>query len=96
MTAKKVNNNIDTKHLNNMAKFNFLNLDEETRRLMLLEIENDLNKELLYVSDRLNDLGKKNYQDYLIQSAKEGDEESFEKLPSPWRVSPPVQHVCNT
>lgn len=63
-----------------MAKFNFLNLDAETRRLMLLEIESDLSSQRLYVSDRLNDIGKKSYQNYLIQSVKEGDEESLEKL----------------
>lgn len=57
-----------------MAKFNFLNIDEETRRLMLTEIELDISKKKLFISNRLNDRGKTNYSVYLKESVKNGDE----------------------
>lgn len=63
-----------------MAKFNFLNLDEETRQLMHSEIKLDSEQQNLYISERLNDIGHRNYESYLIKSVLSGDEESLEQL----------------
>ncbi len=63
-----------------MAKFNFINLDKETRDLMLKEINSDIEKGVLYFSDRLNTLGKEKYQEYLIDSATSQDEQELEKM----------------
>ncbi|MEM4711337.1 MAG: hypothetical protein QXL18_05305 [Candidatus Woesearchaeota archaeon] len=63
-----------------MEKFNFLNLDSETRQWMLSEIEFDKQRNQIYISDRLNELGKAKYLDFLIRSVKEGDEVMFENL----------------
>ncbi len=63
-----------------MAKFDFKNLDGETRRLMQIEIQSDVKQNKLYLSDRLNETGKANYLTYLIQSVETGDEEAFENL----------------
>ena len=63
-----------------MAKFKFQNLDDETRELMLTEIQSDIEHSKLYISERLNQLGKDNYKGYLLKSVKEGDEEILEKL----------------
>lgn len=63
-----------------MAKFDFLNLDDTARNLMLLEIEHDINNQQLYISDRLNEIGRNNYHSYLVRSVKESDEAFFESL----------------
>jgi hypothetical protein len=63
-----------------MAKFNFINLDNNTRNLMLEEINSDIEKGVLYFSDRLNNLGKEKYQQYLIDSVTSHDEEELEKM----------------
>ena len=63
-----------------MANFTFLNLDEETRSLMLDEINSDINNDKLYLSNRLSEEGKKNYQPFLLESVKNGNEETFTNL----------------
>lgn len=63
-----------------MAKFHFKNLDEDVRALMVEEIQLDIDESKLYESARLNSFGASNYSDYLLQSAKKGDEETFELL----------------
>lgn len=63
-----------------MAGFNFENLDDVTREFMLSEIQFDVEREMLYISDRLNGLGRANYQDFLIKSVTEGDEVMLEGL----------------
>ena len=63
-----------------MAKFHFNNLDEDVRALMVEEIQLDIDESKLYESARLNSFGASNYSDYLLQSAKKGDEEAFELL----------------
>lgn len=50
------------------------NLDEETRRLMLEEIDYDIQRNALYISERLNEHGIKRYPDLLIQSVKSGND----------------------
>lgn len=61
-----------------MAKFNFLNLNDEIRSLMRSEIERDLKGEILYLSNRLNDKGNEVYCSLLLAAVEKGDEESFE------------------
>ncbi len=61
-----------------MAKFNFLNLDSDTRKLMLSEIQTDIENGELYKSERLNQIGQKNYESYLLKSVSQGDEEMLE------------------
>jgi hypothetical protein len=63
-----------------MAKFNFLNLDEETRKLMLLEINSDIENGRLYLSDRLNALGQEKYPIYLTEVVTNSNEEALERL----------------
>lgn len=63
-----------------MAKFNFQNLDSETRRLMLSEIHSDIEHNRLYLSERLNESGRDNYEAYLIKSVTDGDESMLESL----------------
>lgn len=63
-----------------MAKFHFLNLDSETRKLMLSEIQNDIEQEKLYISQRLNETGQERYESYLIESITTGDEEMLENM----------------
>ncbi|MFS4428571.1 hypothetical protein [Chryseobacterium sp. S90] len=63
-----------------MAKFNFLNLDSEVRNFMLDEINLDVERDVFFLSERLNEYGKSVYEDFLIKSVKEGDEEGFEAL----------------
>lgn len=63
-----------------MANFNFLNLDEETRELMLDEVKSDIENDKLYLSNRLNQNGKENYPTYLLESVENGSEESFTNL----------------
>lgn len=63
-----------------MANFTFLNLDEETRNLMVDEINCDIINKKLYFSDRLNQNGKENYSNYLLESVKNGNEETFTNL----------------
>src|ERR1044072_1856616 len=86
-----------------MGKFNFQNLDEETRKLMLEEIEDDIRQQKLYLSDRLNITGQENYQNYLLLSVTSGDEATFEKLldinthfnPTYLRLGKPVRMPSN-
>lgn len=63
-----------------MARFSFENLDNVTRELMLSEVQFDVEREMLYTSDRLNGFGRANYQDFLIKSVTEGDEVMLEEL----------------
>lgn len=60
-----------------MANFNFLNLEEETRKLMLDEINSDISEDKLYFSNRLSIIGKENYIPSLLESAKNGNDETF-------------------
>lgn len=63
-----------------MAKFNFKDLDDQVRALMVEEIQSDIAEDKLYLSSRLNAFGVSNYPDYLLQAAREGDEETLEVL----------------
>ena len=56
-------------------KFNFKNLDEQTRKLMLDEINIDISSGQLYYSKRFNDTGIKLYPSLLQQAVESGDEE---------------------
>ena len=50
------------------------NLDENTRSFMLSEVELDLSHENLYMSPRLNDLGKQNYVSLLKEAIEHRDD----------------------
>lgn len=86
-----------------MAKFIFKNLDGKTRELMLSEIKYDIDRNQLYVSDRLNSKGREKYESFLRDSVTSGDEESFERLldintvfnPSYLRQGSPVKMPSN-
>lgn len=58
-------------------KFNFENLDDQTRELMISEIESDINEEKLYLSKRFNVNGNKLYPELLLEAVKSGNEESL-------------------
>jgi hypothetical protein len=58
-------------------KFNFENLDEQTRQPMLDEVEFDIANERLYYSKRLNDTGVKLYAHLLKQAVTTGNEQTL-------------------
>lgn len=53
---------------------NLLNLDQKTREYMILEFEFDLQNSTLYLSKRLNALGKTKYPDALRKSLENGND----------------------
>ena len=63
-----------------MANFNFVQLDEITRELMLSEINNDSKLGKLYISERLNYTGQENFESYLIEAVTSGNEQTLENL----------------
>jgi len=58
-------------------KFNFENLNEITRELMISEINSDNEKERLYFSKRFNENGHKIYLSMLLDAVISGDEETL-------------------
>ena len=58
-------------------KFNFENLDKETRQIMLDEIKQDISNKRLYFSNYFNSSGEQLYPDLLQESAKNGDEQTL-------------------
>lgn len=58
-------------------KFNFENLDSDTRELMTKEINSDISNKVLYSSKRFNDNGIKLYPQLLLEAVNTGDEESL-------------------
>lgn len=56
-----------------------LDLDEETRRFMLEEIEMDAAKSDLYISEMLNPLGANAFPDLLRQAARDHDDRWLEQ-----------------
>lgn len=61
-------------------KFNFENLDEITRKLMLNEIDFDIENDQLYLSKRFNESGENLYIDLLENSVQNGDEQTLALL----------------
>ncbi len=53
------------------------NLDEQTRALMIAEIERDINTSTLYVSDNLTEHGRSEYPDLLCDAAREGSDDTL-------------------
>lgn len=86
-----------------MAKFNFLNLDQNVRSLMLSEINDDLQADNFFASERLNNIGKEKYPAFLIDAATNSDEETLETLldfatyfnPTSLRLGKPVKTPSN-
>lgn len=58
-------------------KFNFENLDEQTRDLMALEIKTDIDSNQLYFSKRFNENGHQLYAELLFDIVSNGDEETL-------------------
>lgn len=58
-------------------KFQFENLDERTRQLMLDEIKTDIATKKLYPSIYFNAKGERLYPDFLLHSVAKGDEETL-------------------
>ncbi len=54
--------------------FNFLNLDQNTRDEMEVEIANDITNNQLYLSNRLSHIGLADYPELLKMAAKDHDE----------------------
>lgn len=58
-------------------KFNFENLDEQTRELMASVIKSDIDSDLLYFSKRFNENGHRIYGELLLDAVNGGDEETL-------------------
>jgi len=52
----------------------FANLDDKTRKFMLDELEQDITANKLYLSSRLNDTGRRNYEKLLRSAIQNGDD----------------------
>jgi len=57
--------------------FKFENLDLETRKLMIAEINSDIQGQKLYFSKRFNENGHTLYAELLLNAAEFGDEKSL-------------------
>lgn len=53
---------------------NLVNLDQTTREKMLIEIEDDINNDKLYLSARLSSIGKNQYPSLLKDAAENHDD----------------------
>lgn len=56
---------------------NFVNLDAETREFVLDELAQDVTSNKLYISPRLNDAGRRNYEKLLRSAIQSGDDVSL-------------------
>jgi len=56
---------------------NLVNLDDKTRKFMLDELEQDIASNRLYISSRLNVVGRRNYEGLLRSAIKNGDDASL-------------------
>lgn len=56
---------------------NFVNLDDETRKFMLDELAQDVTSNKLYISPRLNNTGRRNYEKLLRSAIQSGDDVSL-------------------
>ena len=56
---------------------NFVNLDDETRKFMLEELAQDVTSNKLYISPRLNNDGRRNYEKLLRSAIQSGDDVSL-------------------
>jgi hypothetical protein len=59
--------------------FNFVNLDAETRKFMLKELEKDRSEANLYISPRLTSEGQSRYPELLKQAIESHDEDWLAK-----------------
>jgi hypothetical protein len=57
-----------------MSTFNFSNLTDDVRQLMLDEVEFDNERDKVYISGRLNEEGRKAYFNFLIKAIENGNE----------------------
>lgn len=56
---------------------NFINLDDKTRKFMLDELEQDVTANKLYLSPRLSDASRRNYEKLLRSAVQNGDDVSL-------------------
>lgn len=66
--------NIVTKYNYHTMKFNFLNLEDNVRALMLQEVDYDISRSNLYLSKRFSTTGERVYLNLLQEAIKTGDE----------------------
>lgn len=64
--------------------FAFRNLNDEIKKLMLKEIDLDIEKNCIYMSKRLNEKGLEEYINLLKEAVKEGSEVSLAKALQPY------------
>ena len=62
-----------------MSDFNFLNLTDDVRNFMIEEINSDIEKGVLYISSRLNEVGKEKFPTFLINAAKSGNDVNLQQ-----------------
>lgn len=68
-----------TYHFMPSTNFTFYNLTPEVRQHMLIEIQEDIDANQLYKSERLNPFGKNKYPQALLNAASSGTEQDFIK-----------------
>lgn len=56
---------------------NFVNLDDETRKFMLDKLQQDVTANKLYLSPRLSDAGRRNYEKLLRLAIQNGEDVSL-------------------
>jgi len=62
----------------------YKNLDADTRRLMLAEIDRDLSEGLLYLSDNLNPQGQQIYPELIKAAARDGSDVTLAAVVRGW------------
>lgn len=55
----------------------YKNLDERTRALMIVEIQQDIDSGTLFLSDNLNQQGRVDYQSLLVAATRVGNDDSL-------------------
>jgi len=86
-----------------MSNFVFMNLTDEVRKCMLLEMEEDIKGNKLFLSERLNISGKEKYPDFLKDAIKMGNEQTLQNAlesdvyfnPTELRQNKPVKTPSN-
>ncbi|HEX9692264.1 MAG TPA: hypothetical protein VGA22_09220 [Gemmatimonadales bacterium] len=55
----------------------YRNLDDRTRKLMLVEIDGDIAASKLYLSDNLSDRGRQDYPELIREAAQRGNDDTL-------------------
>jgi hypothetical protein len=76
---------------------NLVNLDTQTRPLMLEEIDRDVKAQKLYISARLSATGARDYSDLLIAAARDHDDAWLAaEIRKPGRLNPTEQRKARS